>query len=142
MHATGQVDLANVACQVAQAEGSIVAGLHPAAGGSGEQACSGDMLLQALVACSGVTLAAVATALSIPLTSVSVAAQGEMDFRGTLGVDRSAPIGFTSIALEFEMDSPASDEQLDKLITLTERYCVVLQTLAGPSELSSRWSRP
>jgi uncharacterized OsmC-like protein len=106
-----------------------VAGLHPATGGSGAELCSGDMLLEALVACAGVTLKAVATSMGIELRSGEVAAEGDLDFRGTLGVDKQAPVGFTDIRLKFELDTDAAQDQLDTLLKLTERYCVVLQTL-------------
>ena len=118
-----------IACNVETGRALVEAGLHPATGGTGMQACSGDMLLQALVACAGVTLAAVATALDIPLRSGKLRAEGDLDFRGTLGVDREAPVGFRAIRLTFDLDSDAPAESLDKLIQLTERYCVVLQTL-------------
>jgi uncharacterized OsmC-like protein len=122
-----------IACRVDTGKALVEAGLHPASGGSGLQACSGDMLLEALVACAGVTLTAVATALNIPLNDARVRAEGDLDFRGTLGVAKDAPVGFRAIRLRFELDTPASEEQKKKLIELTERYCVVLQTLrAGP----------
>ncbi len=137
MHASGQVLASQLTCLVDSSLGQVNAGLHPAAGGSGEQVCSGDMLLQALVACSGVTLSAVATAMGIEIRSATVSATAEMDFRGTLGIDRSVPIGITSLHLEFTIDSPADDSQLKKLLELTERYCVVLQTLAQPAALTT-----
>jgi uncharacterized OsmC-like protein len=118
-----------VACRVDTGKAVVEAGLHPATGGSGLQACSGDMLLEALVACAGVTLKAVATALQIDLRDATVKAEGDLDFRGTLGVAKDAPVGFRAIRLRFELDSNASDEQKAKLIELTERYCVVLQTI-------------
>jgi len=118
-----------IACRVETGRALLEAGLHPATGGSGTQACSGDMLLEALVACAGVTLKAVATALAIPLKDASVTAEGDLDFRGTLGVARDAPVGFRDIRLKFELDADAPAEQLKKLIELTERYCVVLQTI-------------
>lgn len=127
-----------VACSVATGKALVEAGLHPATGGSGFQACSGDMLLQALVACAGVTLSAVATALQIPVGSGRVRAEGDLDFRGTLGVAKDAPVGFKDIRLYFDIDSPASAEQLAKLVELTERYCVVLQTLRSPLEVQAR----
>ena len=142
MQARGSIDLGRVACQLETPAGMVIAGLHPAAGGDGSQACSGDMLLQALVACSGVTFAAVATAMSIPISRAEVTAKGEMDFRGTLGIDRSVPIGFTRLEMIFCIESSADDAQLSKLVELTERYCVVLQTLAQPASLHSSWSRP
>ena len=114
------------------------AGLHPASGGDGASVCSGDMLLEALVACAGVTLAAVSTALGIELRSGEVSAEGDLDFRGTLGVDRDVPVGFRSIRLTFELDTDAADDDVDKLLALTERYCVVYQTITSgtPVEIS------
>ncbi len=118
-----------IACRVDTGRALVEAGLHPASGGSGLQACSGDMLLEALVACAGVTLKAVATALGITLRDAKVLAEGDLDFRGTLGVAKDAPVGFREIRLRFELDSDAPQEQLAKLVELTERYCVVLQTI-------------
>ena len=118
-----------IACRVDTGKALIEAGLHPATGGSGMQACSGDMLLEALVACAGVTLNAVATALGINLRDATVSAEGDLDFRGTLGVARDAPVGFREIRLQFDLDSDAPAEQLKKLLELTERYCVVMQTI-------------
>ena len=118
-----------IACRVDTARALVEAGLHPATGGSGSQACSGDMLLEALVACAGVTLKAVATALGINLKDANVSAEGDLDFRGTLGVAKDAPVGFREIRLHFELETDAPPEQRNKLIELTERYCVVLQTL-------------
>ncbi|HEU4350618.1 MAG TPA: OsmC family protein [Burkholderiales bacterium] len=118
-----------IACRVDTGKALVEAGLHPASGGSGLQACSGDMLLEALVACAGVTLKAVATALGIDLKDARVTAEGDLDFRGTLGVARGAPVGFREIRLKFDLDSDASADQLKKLLELTERYCVVLQTI-------------
>lgn len=126
----------NVSCSVETGRALVEAGLHPATGGSGLQACSGDMLLQALVACAGVTLNAVATALSLPLTSAVVRAEGDLDFRGTLGVDKTAPVGFRAIRLTFELEGYLTDEQKAQLLKLTERYCVVFQTLRTAPELS------
>jgi uncharacterized OsmC-like protein len=120
-----------IACRVDTGRALIEAGLHPASGGTGMQACSGDMLLEALVACAGVTLNAVATALGIRLTDARVTAEGDLDFRGTLGVAKDAPVGFREIRLRFDLDTDAPAEQRKKLIELTERYCVVLQTLRG-----------
>ena len=128
--AEGLLDGANIACSVATGRALVGAGLHAAKGGTGMLACSGDMLLQALVACAGVTLRSVATSLEIPVGG-SVRAEGDLDFRGTLAVDRETPVGFTAIRLFFELESDASQEQLDTLLRLTERYCVVLQTLTG-----------
>jgi uncharacterized OsmC-like protein len=119
----------NVTARLETHSGVVVAGLHPATGGSGKEACSGDMLLDALAACAAVTMNAVATAIEIPFRSASVKASGELDFRGTLGVGKEAPVGFKSIHLEFIIDTDASDEKIESLIRLTERYCVVFQTL-------------
>lgn len=126
-----------LSCNVDTAGKLVRAGLHPGTGGDGLAACSGDMLLQALVACAGVTLAAVATSLGIELRDAQVSAEGDVDFRGTLGVDKQAPVGVEAIRLEFALDTDASDEQLATLLRLTERYCVVWQTLAGAPRLSS-----
>jgi uncharacterized OsmC-like protein len=125
-----------IACRVDTGRALLEAGLHPASGGTGQQACSGDMLLEALVACAGVTLKAVATALSIQLGDARVLAEGDLDFRGTLGVAKDAPVGFCAIRLKFELDSDAPASQLEKLVELTERYCVVLQTLRDSPSLS------
>ena len=125
-----------VACSVTTARAVAEAGLHPATGGSGLHACSGDMLLEALVACAGVTLNAVATALEIPVRAGKVHAEGDLDFRGTLGVERSAPVGFRAIRLTFDLDSDEPADVLDELIATTERYCVVLQTLRDAPGLS------
>ncbi|MDX6629730.1 MAG: hypothetical protein QOH00_1976 [Gaiellales bacterium] len=136
--AEGDIDAAGIACKVATGRALVTAGLHPATGGSGLEACSGDMLLEALVACAGVTLKAVATAIGIEIRSAHVRAEGDLDFRGTLGVDREAPVGFSDIRLRFEVASDATQEQLDQLLKLTERYCVVLQTLrSGPPASAS-----
>jgi uncharacterized OsmC-like protein len=133
LKAKGSLDDQNIACKVETGRALAVAGLHPATGGSGLELCSGDMLLEALVACAGVTLKAVSTALAIPLKSGAVSAEGDLDFRGTLGVDREAPVGFREIRLRFDVDTDASQEKLDQLLKLTERYCVVYQTIAkGP----------
>lgn len=129
LKAAGAIDDASIVCRVDTGKALVEAGLHPATGGSGSEACSGDMLLEALVACAGVTLRAVATALGIELRSGRVVAEGDLDFRGTLGVDKAAPVGFREIRLGFEIDSDASQEQLDSLLKLTERYCVIYQTL-------------
>jgi uncharacterized OsmC-like protein len=127
-----------VSCKVRTGKALVEAGLHPATGGSGLQACSGDMLLEALVACAGVTLAAVATALEIPIRSGKVHAEGDLDFRGTLGVVKDAPVGFTDIRLRFELKTDASADQLATLQKLTERYCVVYQTLRSPPQIDVR----
>jgi uncharacterized OsmC-like protein len=126
-----------VSCSVDTGRALADAGLHPASGGDGTLACSGDMLLEALVACAGVTLRAVATSLGIEVESGRVRAEGELDFRGTLAVDRDAPVGFRAIRLSFDLDADASGEELDTLLKLTERYCVVFQTLGTPPELSA-----
>jgi uncharacterized OsmC-like protein len=126
-----------VSCSVNTGRAIAEAGLHPASGGDGSQLCSGDMLLEALAACAGVTLRAVATSLGIEVRSGTVRADGDLDFRGTLAVDRDAPVGFRSIRLAFELDTDANPEQLQTLLKLTERYCVVLQTISTPPELSA-----
>ncbi|ARP98723.1 OsmC family protein [Pseudorhodoplanes sinuspersici] len=134
LKAKGTLDDTNIACKVETGRALAIAGLHPATGGSGMELCSGDMLLEALVACAGVTLKAVATALDIPLKSGRVSAEGDLDFRGTLGVAKDAPVGFREIRLTFDVDTDAPQEKLDQLLKLTERYCVVYQTIkAGPS---------
>lgn len=125
-----------ITCSVATGRAITEAGLHSAAGGDGSTLCSGDMLLEALVACAGVTLRAVATSLEIPIAAGRVLAEGDLDFRGTLGVDRDAPVGFSAIRLSFELNTNVDDERLDTLLRLTERYCVVFQTLAQPPALS------
>jgi len=132
--ATARLDESEVSCRVETGRALVEAGLHPASGGTGAQACSGDMLLQALVACAGVTLRAVATAIGVELRGGRVRAEGDLDFRGTLGVSRDALVGFRTIRLTFELDTDADAAQLDKLLSLTERYCVVLQTLRVPPE--------
>ena len=129
-----------VTCSVESGRSLAVAGLHPATGGDGTALCSGDMLLEALVACAGVTMRAVATSLDIAVDGTATA-EGELDFRGTLGVDRDAPVGFRSIRLRFDLDTDADREQVDKLVQLTERYCVVLQTLTGSARLEVDWQR-
>ncbi len=125
-----------VRCKIETGKGLVTAGLHPATGGNGLSACSGDMLLEALVACAGVTLNAVATALGITLREATLQAEGELDFRGTLGLSKEAPVGFQNIRLQFTLDTDASQEQIDTLLRLTERYCVVYQTLAQPPTLT------
>ena len=131
LKADGVVGGDGVACSVETGKAIVEAGLHPSGGGTGLQACSGDMLLQALVACAGVTLAAVATALGIEIREGKVWAEGDLDVRGTLGVDPDAPVGFRAIRLAFEVDTDADEQTLEKLYTLTERYCVVFQTISG-----------
>ena len=133
LKAKGALDDTNIACKVETGRALAVAGLHPATGGSGLELCSGDMLLEALVACAGVTLKAVATALDIPLRAGTVSAEGDLDFRGTLGVVKDAPVGFAQIRLLFDLDTDAAQDKLDQLLKLTERYCVVYQTIrSGP----------
>jgi uncharacterized OsmC-like protein len=133
LRAKGSLDDSSIACKVETGRALAVAGLHPATGGSGMELCSGDMLLEALVACAGVTLKAVSTALAIPLKSGTVSAEGDLDFRGTLGVDKEAPVGFREIRLRFDVETDAPQDKLDQLLKLTERYCVVYQTIAkGP----------
>jgi uncharacterized OsmC-like protein len=126
----------NVTCKIESGKARVEAGLHPATGGDGLSACSADMLLEALVGCAGVTLSAVATALGIPLRNATIRAEGDLDFRGTLGVSKDAPVGFKQIRLNFDVDSDASEEQVATLLRLTERYCVVYQTLSRPAEIS------
>jgi uncharacterized OsmC-like protein len=133
LRAKGTLDDAHIACKVETGRALAVAGLHPATGGSGMELCSGDMLLEALVACAGVTLKAVATALDIALKAAKVSAEGDLDFRGTLGVAKDAPVGFREIRLRFDVDTDAPADKLDQLLKLTERYCVVYQTIrSGP----------
>ncbi len=137
LKAEGQIDESHIACKVETGRALVTAGLHPATGGSGLEACSGDMLLEALVACAGVTLKAVATAIGIELKDATVRAEGDLDFRGTLGVDREAPVGFREIRLTFDLDTDAGEEQIAQLLKLTERYCVVFQTLNRRPELTA-----
>lgn len=132
LKAQGTLDPEDLVCSVETGKALVEAGLHPATGGDGSFACSGDMLLQALVACAGVTLRAVATALGISVRSGTVRAEGDLDFRGTLGVDKTAPVGFRDIRLSFDLDTDAATGQLESLFKLTERYCVVYQTLRNP----------
>jgi uncharacterized OsmC-like protein len=129
-----------VTCTVQTGRALAVAGLHPATGGDGAALCSGDMLLEALAACAGVTLRAVAASMAIPVEG-TVTADGELDFRGTLGVDREAPVGFRALRLRFDLDTDVEEERVAKLLELTERYCVVLQTLAGAPALTVDWVR-
>ncbi len=124
-----------ITCNVETSKALIAAGLHPATGGDGLSVCSGDMLLEALVACAGVTLSAVATALDIKINDANILVEGDIDFRGTLGVDKEAPVGFKSIRLSFKIDSEEEEEKINKLIQLTERYCVVYQTLKNATEI-------
>ncbi len=140
LSATGAIG-EGVSCSVQTGRALAEAGLHPASGGDGSLLCSGDMLLEALVACAGVTLRAVATSLGIVVTAGSVRAEGDLDFRGTLGVGREAPVGFSAIRLSFELETDADEEQLATLERLTERYCVVYQTLAGTPGLTTTLTR-
>ncbi|NCF82924.1 MAG: OsmC family peroxiredoxin [Proteobacteria bacterium] len=132
LEAEGQLGHESITCKLSTGKAMVEAGLHPATGGDGLSVCSGDMLLEALVARAGVTLKAVATALSIPLRGGAIRAEGDLDFRGTLGVDKQAPVGFRDIRLSLQLDTDASDEQLQTLQKLTERYCVIYQTLCNP----------
>ena len=136
LRAKGDLADGAIACKVETGRALVEAGLHPATGGNGLSACSGDMLLEALVACAGVTLRAVATALEIDLRGGAISAEGDLDFRGTLGVSREAPVGFRDIRLRFDLDTDAPADKLDSLIKLTERYCVVYQTLKAPANLA------
>jgi len=141
LKARGELGSESLTCKVETGRALVEAGLHPATGGDGIAACSGDMLLEALVACAGVTLKAVATALEIPIESGTVSAEGDLDFRGTLGVAKDAPVGFRSIRLRFDLKTGASDDQLATLLKLTERYCVVFQSLNHRPELSVAQNR-
>jgi uncharacterized OsmC-like protein len=141
LKAEGTLDENAIACKVETGRALAIAGLHPATGGSGAELCSGDMLLEALVACAGVTLKAVATALGIELRSGTVRAEGDLDFRGTLGVDKAAPVGFRAIRLAFEVDTDAPQDQVDQLLKLTERYCVVFQTISQRPQLEAALRR-
>ncbi|RWL94285.1 MAG: OsmC family peroxiredoxin [Mesorhizobium sp.] len=136
LRARGTLDDQSIACKVETGRALSVAGLHPATGGSGLELCSGDMLLEALVACAGVTLKAVATALEFKLGNATVEAEGDLDFRGTLGVARDAPVGFRAIRLKFDLDTDEPQERIDSLMKLTERYCVVFQTINNKPALS------
>ena len=135
LHVEGRVG-ENVTCKIETGKARVEAGLHPATGGDGGSACSADMLLEALVGCAGVTLGAVATALGIPLRDATIRAEGDLDFRGTLGVSKGAPVGFKQIRLHFDLDIDASEEQRANLIRLTERYCMVYQTLNQPPNIA------
>jgi uncharacterized OsmC-like protein len=141
LRARGSIESASIACKIETGRALAIAGLHPASGGSGAELCSGDLLLEALVACAGVTLKAVATALDITLRSGVVIAEGDIDFRGTLGVSKEAPVGFTRIGLRFELDSDAPQEKLDTLLRLTERYCVVMQTIKTAPSIETTIAR-
>jgi uncharacterized OsmC-like protein len=137
LKAIGRLDGPGVSCRVETGKALVEAGLHPATGGTGLQACSGDMLLEALAACAGVTLRAVATALGIPVRGGTIQVEGDLDFRGTLGVSKEARVGFDAIRLRFDLDADASADQLGTLLKLTERYCVVLQTLRTPTPVNT-----
>jgi len=141
LKARGSLDEAQIACKVETGRVLAVAGLHPATGGSGLELCSGDMLLEALVACAGVTLKAVSTALDIPLKSAAISAEGDLDFRGTLGVAKDAAVGFSQIRLRFDLDTDAAQDKLDQLLKLTERYCVVYQTIKNGPPVEVRMER-
>ena len=136
LKARGHVDEAKIACKIETGRAIAEAGLHPLTGGSGAELCSGDMLLEALVACAGVTLKAVSTAIGVTLKSAEVVAEGDLDFRGTLGVDKEAAVGFTAIRVAFNIETDADEAQVAQLIKLTERYCVVFQTLKTPPQAS------
>jgi uncharacterized OsmC-like protein len=140
LSATGSLG-EGITCSVRTGRALASAGLHPASGGDGSTLCSGDMLLEALAACAGVTLRAVATSMEIGIEQGAVLVEGDLDFRGTLGVDRDVPVGFRSIRVSFELETDAPDDQLDTLLRLTERYCVVYQTLASAPQLSVSWNR-
>jgi len=142
LRAQGRLGEENVSCSVETGRSMVEAGLHPATGGDAMLACSGDMLLQALVACAGVTLRAVATSLEIPVRGGELRAEGDLDFRGTLGVAKDAPVGFSAIRLHFALDTDATQEQLDALLRLTERYCVVYQTLVGSPTVDLTFHTP
>jgi uncharacterized OsmC-like protein len=137
--AEGIIEGEDIFCQIPSYSGMTIAGLHPAAGGDGSKACSADMLMEALVACAGVTVKAVATAMRLPFNRAKVIAEGSWDARGTLGVDRTAPVGLTEVSLTFEIDSPADPEKIKKLVELTERFCVIYQTLANPPKLTTHY---
>jgi uncharacterized OsmC-like protein len=141
LKAHGSIDESKIACKVETGRAILEAGLHPATGGGGAELCSGDMLLEALVACAGVTLKAVATALEIDIRSATVKAEGDLDFRGTLGVAKDAPVGFQAIRLAFDVDTDAPQDKLDTLLKLTERYCVVFQSLNVKPALSATLNR-
>lgn len=141
LRASGDLSGEGIACSVETGRALVEAGLHPASGGDGSLACSGDMLLQALVACAGVTLRAVATALEFRLNGGTVSAEGDLDFRGTLGVDKAAPVGFREVRLVFDLDTDEPEDRISTLTRLTERYCVVLQTLRTPPALAVNATR-
>lgn len=142
LRASGTLDGVGVSCRVDTGRAMVEAGLHPATGGTGLQACSGDMLLEALAACAGVTLRAVATALEIPVRAGTVHVEGDLDFRGTLGVSKEVPVGFQRIRVRLDLDTDATQEQVDTLLKLTERYCVVLQTIRASTPIQAVLFRP
>ncbi len=141
LEAKGSIDNDAIACKIETGRALAVAGLHPGAGGSGLELCSGDMLLEALIACAGVTLKSVATAIEVPLRQGLVFAEGDLDFRGTLGIDKEAPVGFAEIRLRFDVDTDAPQDKLDLLLKLTERYCVVYQTIKSGPKVSVTMKR-
>ena len=141
LRAEGTLDEQKIACKIETGRAIAMAGLHPATGGTGMELCSGDMLLEALVACAGVTLKSVATAIDVPIRSGTVRAEGDLDFRGTLAVSREAPVGFAAIRLSFELDTDADPDRLATLLKLTERYCVVLQTLKTSPSIEAKIAR-
>jgi uncharacterized OsmC-like protein len=141
LRARGTLGEETIACKIETGRAITEAGLHPATGGSGLELCSGDMLLEALVACAGVTLKSVATAIDVPIRSGTVSAEGDLDFRGTLAVSREAPVGFAEIRLRFELDTDAPDDKLATLLKLTERYCVVLRTIRAAPRIETRMAR-
>jgi len=138
---SGILDQARITCDVSTSRGLVQSGLHPAAGGQSESSCSGDLLLDALVACAGVTLSAVATAMNIEIRSGKVTAEADFDFRGTLGVDKEVPVGLANVRLGFELETDAEDAQIEKLIKLAERYCVIYQTLQQSPQVVTAWTR-
>ncbi len=141
LKAKGSIEAEGIACKVETGRAIELAGLHPATGGSGLELCSGDMLLEALVACAGVTLKSVSTAIDVPLSVGNVVAEGDLDFRGTLGVDKEAPVGFAEIRLRFDVGTDAPQDKLDLLLKLTERYCVVYQTIKNGPKVSVAMQR-
>ncbi len=141
LKAQAELNQSKVTCVVHSPRGPIEAGLHPGTGGTGEFACSADMMLESLVSCAGVTLAAVATAMGVTIRKAALRAEGDLDFRGTLGVSKEALVGFKAIRLSIDVDSDASNEQIETLIKLTKRYCVVFQTLAAPPAVTTTWAR-
>ena len=137
LRAVGELSISGLTCRLETGHGIVTAGLHPATGGDGSGACSAEILLESLVACAGVTLSAVATAMEIPIDGGTISAEGDLDFKGTLGVDRNSPVGITAIRLKFDLRSSGTSEQLATLMKLTERYCVIFQTLKSPPAIST-----